>query len=130
MLSNLISNARYSFILSASTSAGTGETEEIEFDFSKGKFLKISPANIFLFKISKKKKKKKNARKRCEICSELTKTPERHHGSPTTNVLGLRDATKWKLTPTMLQGNFSYLVTALAWLRNKCVFYRGETACW
>ena len=50
VLSNLISNARYSFILSASTSAGTGETEEIEFDFSKGKFLK----------------------KRCEICSKLT----------------------------------------------------------
>ena len=72
VLSNLISNARYSFILSASTSAGTGETEEIEFDFSKGKFLKISPANIFLFKISKKKKKKKNARKRCKICSKLT----------------------------------------------------------
>ena len=58
VLSNLISNARYSFILSASTSASTGETEEIEFDFSKGKFLKISPANICLFKISKKQQQK------------------------------------------------------------------------
>ena len=41
VLSNLISNTRYSFTLSASTSAGTGETEEIEFDFSKSEFLKI-----------------------------------------------------------------------------------------
>ena len=66
VLSNLISNARYSFILSASTSAGTGETEEIEFDFSKSEFLKIGSANIFLFKVTKR-----NTRKRCEICSKL-----------------------------------------------------------
>ena len=36
---------------------------------------RIYPDNIYLFKINNR-----NARKRCEICSELTiKTPERRH---------------------------------------------------